>query len=215
MRGSDLRRQLAQQAEEAARQLEAPVARAEPPDFAERGATVQQAADAMRRAAANGDPSAAGQAAAAAPGDLRQVPAGPGSQGQRAERDIKDAQRQAEEIRREHREIAQRSARPRVGRKRAAAALAQQVADRRAELGKKVAALENQLDRTAAEIAREARDASRKVQGRRPDPRRQDQGEAELLTPADRLREPTGSGIRAHPRTAARRQLRIAAREAR
>ena len=59
---------------------------------------MQQAADAMRRAAASGDPSAAGQAAAAAE-RLREAQRQlQGAQGARAERDVKDALRQAEEI---------------------------------------------------------------------------------------------------------------------
>ena len=67
---------------------------------------MQQAADAMRRAAASGDPNAAGQASAAAD-RLRQVQRQlQGQQGQRAERDIKEAQRQAEELARENRDIA-------------------------------------------------------------------------------------------------------------
>lgn len=162
-RGGELQRQLAQQAEEAARQLERLSREQNRPDLARAARDMQQAADAMRRAAASGDPGAAGQAAAAAD-RLRQVQRQlQGNQGQRAERDIKDAQRQAEEIQQEHRAIANESRNlPSAGADRQQRA--QQLADRRGELGKKVAGLENQLDRTAADIVREAREASRKVQ---------------------------------------------------
>jgi hypothetical protein len=162
-RGSELQRQLAQQAEEAARQLERLSREQNRPDLQRAAREMQQAADAMRRAAASGDPGAAGQAAAAAD-RLRQVQRQlQGNQGQRAERDIKDAQRQAEEIQQEQRALTN-EARNLSGAGAERQQRAQQLDSRRAELGKKVAGLENQLDRTAGEIAREARDASRKVQ---------------------------------------------------
>ena len=162
-RGSELQRQLAQQAEEAARQLERLSREQNRPDLQRAARDMQQAADAMRRAAANGDPSAAGQAAAAAD-RLRQVQRQlQGNQSQRAQRDIQDAQKQAQEIQEEHRAIGNDARNlPASGAERTQRN--QQLADRRAELSKRVAGLENQLDRTAADIAREAREASRKVQ---------------------------------------------------
>ncbi len=162
-RSGDLQRALAQQAEEAARQLERLSREQNRPDLAEAARQMQQAADAMRRAAASGDPSAAGQAAAAAD-RLRQVQRQlQGTQGARADRDIKDAQRQADEIQREQRAIASELQNlPGGGAERASRA--QQLAQRKDALEKKVGGLESQLDRTAGEIAREARDASRKLQ---------------------------------------------------
>jgi hypothetical protein len=162
-RGGELQRQLAQQAEEAARQLERLSREQNRPDLAQAARQMQQAADAMKRAAANGDPSAAGQAAAAAD-RLRQVQRQlQGQQGQRAGRDIQDAQRQAEELARENQQITNELRNlPAQGGDRQQRV--QELAERKAELTKKVAGLENQLDRTAAEIVKEARDASRRVQ---------------------------------------------------
>ena len=62
----DVQRSLAEQAEEAARQLEKLSRDQNRQDLADTARQLRNAADAMRRAAAKGDPSAAGQAAAAA-----------------------------------------------------------------------------------------------------------------------------------------------------
>lgn len=161
-RGSELQRELAQQAEEAARQLERLSREQNRPDLARAARQMQQAADAMRRAAAGGDASAAGQAAAAAE-RLREVQRMlQGSQGQRAERDIEEAQRQAAALAEEHRDItAAQQQLPSAGLERQAAI--EQLSQRTAEVRRRLGDLEAQLDRTAAEIAREAREASRRV----------------------------------------------------
>src|SRR5262245_20586007 len=162
-RSNDLQRALAEQAEQAARQLEKLSREQNRPDLADAARQMQQAADAMKRAAASGDPGAAAQAKAAAD-RLRDVQRKlQGNQGARADRDIKDAQQQAAEIQQEQKAIAgELQNMPGAGAERAAKT--QQLGQRKETLEQKVGQLENQLDRTAGDIARESKDASRKLQ---------------------------------------------------
>ncbi|MCA1649634.1 MAG: hypothetical protein LC753_04895 [Acidobacteria bacterium] len=160
--GGSQQRALADQAEEAARRLEQLSREENRPELAQSARQLREAADAMRRASANGDPSSGAQASAAlerlreAERRLQQ------SQSGRAERDVKDAQRQADEIAREQSEIAEgvtglqpdsESRQEQV----------QQLVGRKEALESKVAEFEKRLDRTAGEIARQERDASRKL----------------------------------------------------
>lgn len=162
-RGSgDLQRELAEQAEEAARQLEKLSRDQNRQDLADTARQLRSAADAMKRAAAQGDPSAAGQASAAAErlrDAQRQLES---SQQARGERDVRDAQRQAEEIAEEQSEIAGAAkALPAAGPGR----LPQQqlLGQRKDALESKVASLEKQLDRMVGEATRDSRDAARKL----------------------------------------------------
>ena len=105
--GGASQRALAEQAEEAARQLERLSRERNRPDLAQAAQQMKQAADAMRRAASSGDPSSAGQASAAL-GQLREAQRRlEQEQGARGKRDMQSAQQQAEEIAREHRELSQ------------------------------------------------------------------------------------------------------------
>jgi hypothetical protein len=160
--GNDLQRALAEQAEEAARQLERLSRDQNRQDLANTARQLRDAADAMRRAASNGDGSAQGQAAAAAE-RLREAQRQlQRSQGDRAGRDVHDALRQAEEIAREQKDIAEdvndlpNAGADRIGR-------AQMVGQRKDALEQKVAGLEQQLDRMANETAKDAKDVSRKL----------------------------------------------------
>jgi hypothetical protein len=100
--GNDVQRALAEQAEEAARQLERLSRDQNRPELQATARQLRDAADAMRRAAARNDPGAAGQAAAAAE-RLREAQRQlERTQGQRAERDVKDALRQAQQLAAEH-----------------------------------------------------------------------------------------------------------------
>jgi hypothetical protein len=160
--GGDQQRALAREAEEAARQLERLSREQNRPDLAQAARQMQQAADAMRRAAAGNDPSAAGQAAQAAE-RLQQVQRQlQGAQSARAERDVQDAIRQAEEISREHADVATDAQQiPNAGTDRLQKA--QMNAQRREQLSGKVGQLEQQIERTANEIAREQREASQRL----------------------------------------------------
>ena len=144
--GGDLQRALAEQAEEAARQLERLSRDQNRKDLADTARQLRNAADAMRRAAAKGDPAAAGQAAAAAE-RLREAQRQlTRNQSDRGERDVRDAQRQAAEIAEEQQDIAA-DARglPQAGPDRMQQA--QMLGQRKDALESKVAGLEKQLDR--------------------------------------------------------------------
>ncbi|MEO7135975.1 MAG: DUF4175 family protein, partial [Vicinamibacterales bacterium] len=144
--GGDLQRALAEQAEEAARQLEKLSRDQNRQDLADTARQLRNAADAMKRAAAKGDPSAAGQAAAAAD-RLREAQRQlTRNQNARGERDVQDAQRQAAEIAQEQEDIA-RDAKglPQAGPDRLPKS--QMLGQRKDALENKVGELEKQLDR--------------------------------------------------------------------
>jgi hypothetical protein len=116
----------------------------------------------MRRAAAKGDPSAAGQAAAAAD-RLREAQRQlQRNQTARGERDVKDAQRQAADIAQEQADIANDARQlPQSGPDRVQKA--QMLGQRKDALEGKVADLEKNLDRMVGEQTRESRDTGRKL----------------------------------------------------
>lgn len=160
--GGNQQRALAEQVEEAARRLEQLSREENRADLAQTARQLRDAADAMRRASASGDPSAAAQASAAlerlreAERRLQQ------NQGGRADRDVRNALQRAEELSREQQQIAEGvGGLPSSGEERQEKV--QQLTERKQSLESKVAELEKQLDRTAGDIARQERDASRKV----------------------------------------------------
>ena len=160
--GGDLQRALAEQAEEAARQLEKLSRDQQRQDLADTARQLRSAAEAMKRAAAKGDPSAGGQAAAAAE-RLREAQRQlTGNQQARGERDVRDARRQAEEIAEEQKDIAA-DARglPQAGPDRLQQA--QLLGQRKDALENKVAGLEKQLDRMVGEQTKDAKDTARKL----------------------------------------------------
>jgi hypothetical protein len=160
--GGDAQRALADQAEDAARQLEKLAREENRPQLQQTARRLQQAANAMRQAAANGDPNAEAAAAGAmdqlkeAEKQLQQ------SQSARTGRDVEDALRQAEAMSREQQQIQDEVARlDAQGGSRADKA--QQLSDRKRQLAGKVDQLEKQLDRTAGDMFKNERDASRKL----------------------------------------------------
>lgn len=160
--GGDLQRALAEQAEEAARQLEKLSRDQQRQDLADTARQLRSAAESMKRAAAQGDPSAGGQAAAAAD-RLREAQRQlTGNQQARGERDVRDAQRQAEEISAEQKDIAD-DARglPSAGPDRLQQS--QLLGQRKDALENKVAGLEKQLDRMVGEQTKGAKDTARKL----------------------------------------------------
>ena len=155
-------RELADQAEEAARRLEQLSREENRPDLAQAARQLRDAADAMRRAAANGQQASAAQAASAlerlqeAQKRLQQAQAG------RADRDVKNALQQAEDLAREQREIANdvkglESSGDRRQEK------SQQLIERKSALEQKVGELEKQLDRSAGDIRNQEKEAARKL----------------------------------------------------
>lgn len=155
-------RALAEQAEEAARRLEQLSREENRADLADTARQLRNAADAMRRAAANGEQASGAQAQAA----LEQLKQAQDrlqrSQSGRAERDVKNALEQAEQIAREQQEIASE-----VGGLDATderrQEKAQQLVGRKNALEQKVGELEKQLDRTAGDIRNNEKDAARKL----------------------------------------------------
>jgi hypothetical protein len=156
-------RELAEQAEESARRLERLSRELQRPDLADAAQRMREAADAMRRAAA-GQAGASAEANAAAR-RLRDVEdrlrrdraAG-------AERDIRDAQRRADELARAQRDIAGEV--PRVGQESGAARQdrIRGLMQRKEAVQGKTADLEKQLDRSALELRRDEKEAARKLQ---------------------------------------------------
>jgi hypothetical protein len=162
--GAAQQRALADQAEEAARRLERLAREENRPDLQEAARELQQAADAMRRAAAGGDGNAAAQASAAleklqeTERQLQQNQAG------RAERDIADAIRQADEIARRQADVGDDARElaevPNSGERREQA---QRVNARKSDLEERLNALEQQLDRAARDASSTETEASRKM----------------------------------------------------
>ena len=160
--GGDLQRALAEQAEEAARQLEKLSRDQNRQDLADTARQLRNAADSMKRAAAKGDPSAAGQAAAAAD-RLREAQRQlTKNQTARGERDVKDAQRQASEIAKEQEDIAN-DAKQLAGAGPDRLQKAQMLGQRKDALEGKVGELEKQLDRMVGEQTKDSRDTARKL----------------------------------------------------
>ena len=163
----DSQRELAEQAEEAARRLEQLSREENRADLAQSAQQLRQAADAMRRAAANG---AAGRGAQSAEAleRLRQAEQQLNrSQTGRAERDVADAARRAEESRRNRRRSPTRCAgsAPRLS---GTVSRCSNCSTARVRWSRRLTELEKQIDRAAADMRRDERDASRKMRKRRP-----------------------------------------------
>lgn len=155
-------RQLAEQVEEAARRLERLAREENRPDLMESARQMQQAADAMRRAAGSGDAGASAQAQAALERLKETERRLQRSVKDRAERDIRDLTEQADKLARDQQEIANAvRGLPSTGPARAQQT--RQLNERKDALEAGVRSLEQQLDRAAADASREERQASRKL----------------------------------------------------
>ena len=162
--GGASQRALAEEAEEAARRLQRLARELGSPDMIQAARRLQEAADAMLRAAANADNQGFAEAGAALD-RLREVQRQLQSeQSDRLARDIEDAQRQAADLAAEEADVADQVAglgdltdQERVERIR-------RLTERKDEMEAKVADLERGLDSTSAEFRRDERDASRALQ---------------------------------------------------
>ncbi len=156
-------RALAEEAEEAARRLERLAREMSSPQMMDAARRLQEAADAMRRAAANSDNLGFAEAGTALD-RLRDVQDRLQSeQAGRLERDIEDALRRANRLADEEREVAQDVA-GLVGltddqRMRRL----QGLMDKKAAMEDEVADLEREIDSTSAEFRREQRNASQRM----------------------------------------------------
>jgi hypothetical protein len=160
--GGANQRQLADELEKAARQLQR-LTRDQPrPDVADAMRRMQDAADAMRRAAANGSGDGGAQATEAL-ARLREAQQKlERNQSGRGDRDLQRAQRQAEELAGEQKEIASEvNNLDQAGAGRAAKA--QSLAQRKDAMDAKVADLQKQLEELANQMRRDEHDASRKL----------------------------------------------------
>ena len=161
--GGAAQRQLAEEAEEAARRLERLAREQNSPQMMDASRRLQEAADAMRRAAANADNLGFAEAGTAldrlrdVQDELKQEQTG------RLQRDIDDALRRANRLADEEREVAAGVNEmpslddvPRMEQLRA-------LTDRKDAMEAEVADLERQLDSTSAEFRREEREASQRL----------------------------------------------------
>ena len=159
---SDLQRQLADEVEKAARQLQQLTRDQQRQELGDAMKRLQDAADAMRRAAANGARDGGAQANQALD-RLREVQQRlERNQSGRGERDLQRVQRQAEELAAEQKEVAsdvQSLEQAGAGRDTKAQGLAQ----RKEQMDAKVADLQQQLEKLANQVRKDERDASRKL----------------------------------------------------
>tara|TARA_B100001123_G_scaffold450277_1_gene619776 strand:+ start:6748 stop:10206 length:3459 start_codon:yes stop_codon:yes gene_type:complete len=161
--GSAGQRALAEEAEEAARRLERLGREMNSPQMMDASRRLQEAADAMRRAAANDDNLGFAEAGAALD-RLREVQDRlQAEQTGRLERDIEDALKRANQLAAKEREIeadvnelSELDDQQRADRLRS-------LMDRKDAMENDVAELERDLDSTSAEFQREERDASRRL----------------------------------------------------
>ena len=162
--GGDAQRALAEEAEEAARRLERLAREQQSPSMMQAARRLQDAADAMRRAAANADNQGFAEAGAALD-RLREVERGlQGEQSGRLARDIEEAQRRAEELAREEADVTEQVAELDTLSDDERADRIQRLTERKEEMEAEVADLERGLDSTSAEFRRDERDASRALQ---------------------------------------------------
>jgi hypothetical protein len=163
--GSASQRALADEAEKAARQLEQLTRNQQQrQQMNDAMKQLQDAADAMRRAAANGSKDGGAQANQALDRLRDAQQKLERNQSGRGERDLQRAQKQAEELANEQKEVASdvnglESAEAGAGRQAKAQALSQ----RKDAMDAKVADLQQQLEKIANEMRRDEKDAARKL----------------------------------------------------
>lgn len=156
-------RQLAEETEEAARQLERLSREAERPELAEAARRLREAADSMRRAAAQGDRNAFAEAMAAAERVRQAQQRLEQQRSDRMTRDIQNALERVERLAEEQKDVeADVRGLGQAGASRAERAA--RLMDRKEAQATEVADIERQLDRTAADFRRERPEAARKVQ---------------------------------------------------
>jgi hypothetical protein len=157
-------RQLAEETEEAARQLERLSREDRRPELGETARRMREAAGAMRRAAASGDATAFAEAQAAADRLSQARDRLDRQRTDRMTRDIQDALSRVDRLAEQQKgiEAGVRSL-DRAGPERGTQV--QQLIDRKDAQAREVGDIEKQLDRTAADFQRERRAASQAVRG--------------------------------------------------
>ena len=156
-------RALAEEAEEAARRLERLAREMSSPQMMDASRRLQEAADAMRRAAANSDNLGFAEAGAALD-RLREVQDRlQTEQAGRLDRDIEEALRRANRLADEEREVAAEVDGLAGSSDDERMAQMQGLMERKDAMEAEVADLERQIDSTSAEFRRDQRDASRRM----------------------------------------------------
>ena len=156
-------RALAEEAEEAARRLERLAREMSSPQMMDAARRLQEAADAMRRAAANSDNLGFAEAGAALD-RLREVQDRlSNEQAGRLERDIEEALRRANRLADEEREVSAEVDGLSGTSDDERSAQLQGLMERKDAMEAEVADLERQIDSTSAEFRRDQRDASRRL----------------------------------------------------
>ena len=161
--GGSAQRQLAEELEKAARQLQQLTRDQQRPEVRDAMKQLQDAADAARRAAANGSRDGGAQATEAL-NRLRDAQQKlERNQGGRGERDLQRAQRDADALANEQKDIA-KDVNALDGASGAARdQKAQELAQRKEAMDAKVADLQNQLEKLANDMRRDEKDAARKL----------------------------------------------------
>jgi hypothetical protein len=162
--GGASQRVLAEEAEEAARRLERLAREQQSPQMMQAARRLQEAADAMRQAAANAGNEGFAEAAVALD-RLREVQRQlQGQQSERLARDIEDFRRRAEELSAEEAEVGEQvSGLGDVADEERVDRIAR-LTERKNEMESQVADLERDIDSTSAEFRREERGASTELQ---------------------------------------------------
>jgi hypothetical protein len=161
--GGDAQRQLAKELEEAARRLEQLTREQQRQDLASAARQLQDAANAMKQAAANGSKDAGAQAASALDKIKQAQQQLQRNQNGRGERDVQDAMKQAEALSDEQKQIASEIQGMEGMQGQAKDAKAQGLQTRKDAMDQKLGQLQDQLEKLANDARGTAKDAARKL----------------------------------------------------
>jgi hypothetical protein len=161
--GGDAQRQLAQETEQAARQLERLARERQSQELADAARRLNESADAMRRAAANGGQRGNEQAQSALERlrDARRLLEQ--EQDNRVQRSVEDAARSARRLAQEQERVANDVARQNSGTEQEREELRRAIAQRKGELADSTRALGTRLDRMSLDAQREQPSVAREI----------------------------------------------------
>jgi len=161
--GSQSQRQLAKEVEEAARRLEQLTREQQKQNLADAARQLQDAANAMKQAAANGSRDAGAQAAAALDKIKQAQQRLQQNQSGRGQRDVQDAMRQAESLADQQKQVASEVQGMEGTSGAAKDAKAQSLQARKDAMDQQLGQLQDQLEKLANDARGNARDAARKL----------------------------------------------------
>src|SRR3954451_20453866 len=161
--GGDAQRQLAKELEEAARRLEQLTREQQRQNLSDAARQLQDAANAMRQAAANGSKDGGAQAASALDKMRQAAQQLQRNQSGRGERDVQDAMRQAQQLSDEQKQIASEIQGMEGLQGQAKDGKAQGLQTRKDAMDQKLGQLQDQLEKLANDARGTAKDAARKL----------------------------------------------------